>query len=150
MNKRIKWIITACLLAVVIMAGVLVGCKREAEPIQAKAFGWLDRTYAKAFTFQDGVVITTTGTAMTVGGYPTVGVQVEGIVTATVTWQATIDGSTWYALKDSTDVTSGTAAATATADGLFRINTKGWGQLRANVTSWTSGTITIKGLAITH
>lgn len=151
MNKRIKWIVAACLLAVVLMVGglALAGCEQEPEPIQAEAFGWLDRTYAKSVTFQSAVVTNTNGTAMTVKGFPTIGLQVTGITTATITWQGTIDGSNWVAVL-ATSFTSGSAATTTTADGVFYANITGIDQFRAVVSGWASGTITVRGLAIMH
>ena len=149
MNKRILWIIAACLLAVVIMVGVLVGCQREpVEQVQIQA-GWLDRIYAKSFTFQSAVVTNTNGTAMTVKGFPTIGLQVTGITTATITWEGTIDGSNWVAVL-ATNFTSGSAATTTTADGVFYANIKGLDQFRSVVSGWSSGTITVSGLVVTH
>lgn len=151
MSKRIKLIVAACLLAVVLMVGVLVlvGCQREPVELAQSQAGWLDRIYAKSATLQSAVETTSTGTAMVVGGFPTVGLQVAGITTATITWQGTIDGSTWVSVL-ATNFTSGSAATTTTADGVFYANVKGLDQVRAVVSGWTSGTITVSGLAVTH
>ena len=153
MSKRIGRIVAvlvACLLAMVLIGLVLglVACQREPVQTQIQS-NWLDRVYAKSFTFQSAVVTNTNGTAMTVKGYPTIGLQVTGITTATVTWQGTIDGSTWVSVL-ATNFTSGSAAATTTADGVFYANVKGLDQVRAVVSGWVSGTITVSGLAVTH
>ena len=151
MKKRILWIVAACLLAMVLIGLMLalVGCQREPiEQVQIQS-GWLDRIYAKTFILQSAVVTNTNGTAMTVKGYPTIGLQVTGITTATITWQGTIDGSNWVAAL-ATSFTSGSAATTTTADGVFYANVKGLDQFRAVVSGWVSGTVTVSGLAVTH
>jgi hypothetical protein len=91
----------------------------------------------------NGTVIVTTeldGGAMTAVTF-----QVTGITTATITWEATIDG-TWVAVQ-ATNLNSGTAATTATADGLYRFTCLGLMQVRARISAWTSGTITVTGVA---
>ena len=60
--------------------------------------------------------------------------QVSGITTATVAFQGSLDGSNWS--------TIGTAL---TANGIVTIQNAP-NYLRANVTAWTSGTITAKVL----
>lgn len=98
---------------------------------------------------QTAAVATGAGTALDVtkpgsGGYDTLVAQVVGITTATITWQGTLDGTNWASVQ-ATPLATGTAAATATADGLYRINVKGLKKIRANITAWTSGTITVTG-----
>lgn len=73
--------------------------------------------------------------------------QIVGITTATVTWQGTIDGTNWVAIQF-TNLNDGTAATTATADGLYRATVLGLMQVRANITAYTSGTITVTGVAV--
>ena len=58
--------------------------------------------------------------------------QVTGITTATVTIQASLDGTNWFS--------TGTAL---TADGLAS-DANSYPYYRANVTAYTSGTITVK------
>lgn len=56
--------------------------------------------------------------------------QVAGITTATVVIQGSLDGTNWVALNS------------FTADGGYAL-TSPWKYVRANVTAWTSGTITV-------
>ena len=98
-------------------------------------------------TFQSGATATGNGTAFEVGGLGAVGVQVEGITTATVIFEGTVDGSTWYAIR-AYDRTNGTIASQATADGLWEVPTAGLKQLRARISAYTSGTITVSGLGV--
>lgn len=107
------------------------------------------RPLATTVTMQSAAVATGNGTAVNVaaGGYVTLVAQVTGITTATITWEATIDDSTWVAIR-ATDLTSGTAASTATANGLFSLTVSGLSQVRARISAYTSGTITVTGKAV--
>lgn len=95
---------------------------------------------------QSGAVATGNGTTFSAGGhgYNTLGMQVVGITTATITFEATIDGTNWVSLL-ATNVASGAAAATATADGIYRADIASLHQVRARISAWTSGAITVKG-----
>lgn len=76
-------------------------------------------------------------------------VHVRGITTATVTFQANIDGTNWFDVAmhnlSSTDLTS--AVTTATADGAFCLDASGLLQFRANITAHTTGTIYVTAMA---
>ncbi len=92
----------------------------------------------------NGTVIVTTeldGGAMTALTF-----QVTGITTATITWEAMIDGTNWVAVQVK-NLNSGTEATTATADGLYRFTCLGLMQVRARISAWTSGTIYVTGVA---
>lgn len=72
-------------------------------------------------------------------------ISISGITTATVTFQASLDGANWFPVSlnnlASTDSTS--RVATATADGVFRLFVGGLRHFRANITSHTTGVITV-------
>lgn len=93
-------------------------------------------------TLQSGATATGNGTALNCGGLAAVGVQVEGITTGTVTFEGTIDGSTWYAVRVYKPA-DGSVATTATADGLFVAPVAGMDQFRARISAYTAGTITV-------
>ena len=78
------------------------------------------------------------GTTLDVAGLATVAFQVLGTFTATVTFEATIDGATWVALQ-AFPSTGSTAVTTATAPGIWIAPCAGFSLVRARVT-WTSGT----------
>jgi hypothetical protein len=87
-----------------------------------------------ARTLLSAVVATGASTAVQADAGQPAFLQVVGITTATVAFQGSLDGTTF--------ATIGTAL---TADGIVTIaNAPKY--LRANVTSWTSGTITAKVL----
>lgn len=100
----------------------------------------------KTHTFQAAAVATGNGTPLTTSKYVICGIQVEGITSATVIFEATIDGTTWYAIE-AINQTDGTKATTTTADGLFRVDISDIEQLRCRISAWASGTIIIKGKA---
>ena len=108
-----------------------------------------DQVYAYNVVMQSAATATGNGTAMSVGGLPTVGVQVEGITSATVAFEGTIDGSTWYGVQ-AVNVTTGAVATTTTADGLFSIPVTGLDQLRSRISVYATGTITVNGKAVAH
>lgn len=99
---------------------------------------------------QSAAVATGNGTAVTCtaggeGSYASLTLQVQGITTATITWEATIDGTNWIAIQ-AIPLATGTAATTTTADGLFRVNVTGLVSFRARISAYTSGTITVTGV----
>lgn len=106
-------------------------------------------TCYKRAIFQNAAAATANGTAHDAtpssdGPYYSCTFQVQGITTATITWEATIDGSNWVAVR-AENLNSGTLATTATADGLYRLTVLGFAQVRARISAYTSGTITVTG-----
>ena len=80
------------------------------------------------------------------GALITLNMQVTGISGDTITFEGTIDGSNWVAIL-LTNLTSGTAATTATANGLYRATITGLASVRARVSTYSAGTITVTGVA---
>jgi predicted Fe-Mo cluster-binding NifX family protein len=66
--------------------------------------------------------------------------QVKGITTATVQMQASNNGVDYVAVGELTSGASGVAGLTA--DGMLTLD-RPYKYVRANVTAWTSGTITV-------
>lgn len=99
--------------------------------------------------FQDAIEAAVAGTAMEIEGLSGVGVQIEGITSATITFQASIDGSTWYSVQ-ALNLTSHAVAPTTTADGLYVVFAPAMTQLRCNITTYATGTITITGSGVTN
>ena len=104
----------------------------------------------KTLLLQNAAVATGNGTAMECtdisgGALKKLAIQVQGITTATITWEVTIDGTNWKGILVA-PVTTGTAALTATADGIFTVDVTGMSQFRARISAWTTGTITVTGV----
>jgi len=95
-------------------------------------------------TFQSAAAATANGEAMNVAGLGLAGVQITGTFTATVTFEGTIDGSTWVSVL-ARNVADGTTSATATAPAVFQVPAAGLAQVRARVSAYTSGAITVVG-----
>ena len=93
----------------------------------------------------NGTAIETTGA--TTGGLKTLTMQVTGTFVGTVTFEGTVDATNWVSLL-CTSVTAGSTATTATAPGVVRVDCSGLTQVRARVSAYTSGSITVIGLAV--
>ena len=139
MKKRLAAVSGSAMVGTVLLAAVvalLTGCGQRVETASSQGLE------PALFTFQSGVVTNTNGTVMDVTRIGKMGVQVEGIVDATVTFQASIDEDTWYAVE-AVNRNSGAKGSTATADGVFDISVGEFAVLRSPVSSWVSGTITV-------
>lgn len=98
---------------------------------------------------QTAAVATGNGTPMSLLGYNTVVCQVEGITTATITWEATQDGTNWVGVAVA-DLNSTTRARalTTTADGMVMLDdVAGLSSFRARISAWSSGTINVTARA---
>lgn len=98
-------------------------------------------------TMQDAAAATGNGTALVVEGQAVAGFQVSGTFVGTVTFEATIDETNWVVLECSSQV-DGSVATTATAAGIYVADVPGRKLVRARVSAWTSGSITVIGLAV--
>jgi hypothetical protein len=98
-----------------------------------------------AEVLQSAAAATGVGTAIVMAGFDKLTLQVSGTFVGTVTFEGTIDDTTWFVvgLKTAAD---GAAVTTATAAGAFKLPADGpcLSQVRANVTAYTSGAITVR------
>lgn len=90
--------------------------------------------------------------AATVSGFPSPGhvaVQITGTLSATISFEATVDGTNWVAFN-MLPSNSGTAAASATAVGAWTQSTGGFAGVRARCSAYTSGApvVTIRYAAL--
>lgn len=92
-----------------------------------------------------GTPIETTGGVN--GACTALTMQVTGTFVGTVTFEGTVDATNWVSLL-CTSVTAGSTATTATAPGVVRVDCSGLTQVRARVSAYTSGSITVIGLAV--
>lgn len=81
------------------------------------------------------------GSAVDISGLKSVLVEIRGITTAVISIECSHDGTNWDLMLMRTGGTF-TFATTTTANGNFLINVDGYKYIRANVTSYGSGTIT--------
>lgn len=75
-------------------------------------------------------------------GPSTVAVQVTGTFTGTLTFQSTLDGTN-FVTTQAMPVGSGTAATTATAAGLWRVNATALSGVRVLSSGWSVGTAVV-------
>lgn len=104
--------------------------------------------FSQRITMQNAAVATGNGTAISVADSATLGMQVSGTFVGTVTFEATIDNTNWKAVQV-VNLNDGSVATTATAAGVFAIGVAGLNQVRARVSAWTSGSITVVGFSTT-
>ena len=81
------------------------------------------------------------------GAFSQLGLQVLGSGTYEITWEATVDEVNWVAVPV-TALATATAATTATAAGLYRLDCRGLAAVRARISSRTTGTIYVYALGV--
>lgn len=79
-------------------------------------------------------------------GYGTVGYQITGTWSGTITFEGTVTGATWVSITGYSRAT-GTGATTTTANGVFVVSSGGLRYVRARMSSYTSGNAFVQGLA---
>lgn len=107
----------------------------------------MGRPFTTRQILQSAAVATGNGAVMDVAGLHWLTVQVAGITTATITWEVSVDGTTWFGIL-AAPPTTGTGALTATADGAFSVNVAGFPLFRARISAWSSGAITVTAMGV--
>lgn len=127
---------------------VLVGL---APPVQAAPVHQADTASATYVILHSDTITNGNGTTVAPVGvfdsYSELTVQATGMVSGTLNFEGTIDGSNWKALLG-TNVTSGSAAATTTAAGIYRLDVTGLASVRvraSGITTNTTDTIDVAG-----
>ena len=111
---------------------------------------WALEEFKPLTTLQAAAVATGNGTAIDVALYNSVAIDVSIATTATVTFEGTVDGSTWVSRTCvSIANTSGTLVASTTSSGEFQCNVAGLAKFRARISAWTSGAVTVTARATT-
>jgi hypothetical protein len=100
------------------------------------------------FTFQSGATAVGNGQQMDVSGYATVAVQITFSLTATVTFEGSVDGAT-YSTVSYVTTNSGSSSTTVTSTNLLRFNVVGLKYFRCRISTYTSGTVDAVGYAST-
>lgn len=75
-------------------------------------------------------------------GHATAGFQITGTWSATITFESTVDDSTWVAVS-ATNRASGASATTTTSNGIYNLSATGVRSVRARVSAYTSGTAVV-------
>jgi hypothetical protein len=96
-------------------------------------------------TLQSAAASAINGTPADVSNYDVAGIQVQGISGDTITWETSIDGTNWKGILVA-PVTTGTGALTTTADGVFVVECAGLALIRARISTYSAGVITVTAL----
>lgn len=94
-------------------------------------------------SMQTAAAATGNGTPLDMNGYNVALFHVTGTFSATITWEATIDGTNWAAWPATNS--SGAAATTTTATGLYRMDVFAASAVRARISIYGSGSVTVVG-----
>lgn len=103
-------------------------------------------------TMQSAAAATGNGTAAICtsgpdGAYTTLTMQVIGTFTATITWEGMLDGTTWQPIQVK-NLETNVEATTATAPDIYRVVCVGIIQVRARISAYTSGSVTVIGVLV--
>lgn len=107
----------------------------------------------RGILLHSAAVATADGTSLEVGNshgggnFPVVSFQITGISGDTITFEATADGTNWVSFR-CVDVATGIAATTATANGIYRGAAVGFWKVRARISTYSAGTITVKAMRV--
>ena len=102
---------------------------------------------SKDLIMQSAAVATGNGSALDVEELATIAMQVTGTFVGTVTFEATVDNTNYVAVQVA-NANDGAVTTTATAPGIFVCSVAGYQKVRARVSAWSSGNITVHGFAI--
>lgn len=97
---------------------------------------------ADSTTLQTAAAATGNGTALAVSGWGGVTFEVTGTFSATITFECSRDGGTTYYSIEATAV-GGSVATTTTTTGLYTTSVKGYTHVRARISAYTSGSVTV-------
>lgn len=102
----------------------------------------------KTLALQTAATANGNGTDIDIKGFTTTVIQVAGTFTATVNFEASVDGLNWFSKECFSEANRMTSATSATAASGWRCNLIGLNRLRARISGYGSGTVTVTaGLA---
>lgn len=99
------------------------------------------------FNLQNAAAATGNGNDMLVHNYGGALLNISGTFVGTITFEASSDGTNWYAVKGK-DRTPDTSATTATAPSIVFVALQGLSHFRARISAYTSGNITVDGIPV--
>lgn len=116
----------------------------------------MSRQTIDLLTLQDAVAANGNGTSLRVAEHATALLEVSGTFSATVNFEVTVDplatadaSATWYAI-DAVKRDGGTRATTTTAAGQYVVDVSGNTRVRARVSGYASGNVTVRALAMPY
>ncbi len=100
----------------------------------------------KIETLQNAVTATGNGTVSIVQGMTTAVVQVSDVFVGTISFDASLDGTTFHAIECFSIGDRAVSITSTTATGSWRCNVSGISRFRTRVSAYTSGAITVKAM----
>lgn len=100
----------------------------------------------EATTMQNAVAATGNGTSIDTSSMETLLLSVAGITTATIIVEGEFPSGTWNTLNVK-NASGGALSTSITANGIYVAHVAGYLNVRARISAWTSGTITVVGTA---
>lgn len=89
-----------------------------------------------------------TGTLLSTSGFGTATLAISGTFVATITFEGQAPDGNWYGITAYQRGLLTNAILTSTSTtGIYELNVRGLSNIRANITSYTSGSVTVKGVA---
>lgn len=101
----------------------------------------------REFALQSAAAATGNGTAAMVSGLASLTLQVTGITGDTITLEATVDGTNYVAVL-AANLNTGAVATTITANGLYSVPCAGLKFVRARISTYSAGAITVVGMGV--
>lgn len=126
------------------MTAVKVDNSAVTQPVSQKA-----ATIPASTTMQNGATASANGTSLNVQGYVAAVLNVVSSVAmsggTTINFEISVDDTTWVTIAGHQIGVNGSLATTTTTDGDFRFSTAGYKSLRARISAYSAGTITVIG-----
>lgn len=99
-------------------------------------------------TLQTAVAATGNGTVAVPRDYAWLIAQISGTFSATITWEGTLDGTNWEQVR-AINMGNGALSHLATSTGLYAVPCGGFLGVRARVSTYGSGAVTVTGILTT-
>jgi len=94
-------------------------------------------------TMQNAVTANGNGTILNVNEFATAVLEVRGTFSATINFECSIDDTNWYSIVATKN--DGTISSSCTTTGLYEIKVAVWKSIRARVSGYVSGNVTVVG-----
>jgi len=94
-------------------------------------------------TMQNAVTANGNGTTLNVNEYATAVLEIRGTFSATINFECSIDDTNWYPVLATKN--DGTISSSCTTVGLYEIKVAAWKSIRARVSGYVSGNVTVVG-----
>jgi len=139
MTRQINAIVSVGLLA--LLAALLPAC------LSGQTFTFTPGTASGNITATNSSCTSTACVQISVSAETSaVAWQISGTFSATITFEATVDGShwvSWAVIADGSSTTQRSYATTQTAAGIYQMNVAGFYAVRARCSAYTSGTAAV-------